>query len=520
MRLVKPTIVHDGPTGILTLTDDIGTTDFLPNCDLDAARDLLVEFQELKDSQGVALKDNYRVGPRNWYPAMVSNLFWYVFLPWVKYRPLAENALFHGAKYDFSSRGNFGGLISILEGLPHGGWKARLHEFLWRLGNRINVRRHHADLLFFRFALKDFRSVEIRATLKQLGVKTLEAVPANSILSILQSLWEGQPHYFFPQPNKRIHGNRFRREYELDDSDRARRALFTAAIRYMETTLTTCVLEEKEHRRMLKISGVRAFYGFDDVNTYFYSLFFAAKSLGLPTLGHQHGAYVKRHAGYMMEGIVPADLEWYDHVIVWGNYWREKMIREAPVHPPGRWIVGASKLKISYDKTTEEGSPRIPSNVLIPYEFLADTASVGRYISCLVELGYKVWFRARVDEDPAAQLDAYLLAPEIRDKVRMATGPLDENFLAGIDIIAGTMTTLIYELLPAEKIIWYLDTPYRHLYDLVEERLAHLIRLPDLRPPGQMPPELLTPTRIPADELFGNECLMETLGKHLVPLLN
>ena len=59
-------------------------------------------------------------------------------------------------------------------------------------------------------------------------------------------------------------------------------------------------------------------------------------------------------------------------------------------------------------------------------------------------------------------------------------------------------------------------TTFRHLFDLVEEGLAHLIRLDELRNPEQMPPEKLTPTCIPRERLFGAESLTDTLRKHVM----
>jgi hypothetical protein len=94
-------------------------------------------------------------------------------------------------------------------------------------------------------------------------------------------------------------------------------------------------------------------------------------------------------------------------------------------------------------------------------------------------------------------------------------GPLNGELLSKIDIVAGTMTTLVYELLPAGKIIWYLDTPYRHLQDLVEEGLAHRIRLEDIQPLGHMPTDLTTPTVASAEGFFGSETVEETLRKYL-----
>jgi hypothetical protein len=90
---------------------------------------------------------------------------------------------------------------------------------------------------------------------------------------------------------------------------------------------------------------------------------------------------------------------------------------------------------------------------------------------------------------------------------------LDDATLEKIDIVAGTMTTLIYELLPCNKIIWILETEYRHLEDLAEEGLAHKIRYADL---GRLNETFFTRTCLPAERLFGSEPLTDTLQKHVV----
>ena len=509
--------VFEGATGILKLLEGSQESMYYPCCDMDAARELLLEFQELKDSSGSPLKNNYRAAGHNWYPAMVSHLYWYLFIPWVKFRPLAIDLLEGKKSFKFSGGRQFQGLADLLAesrtGPPKKRFKVSFHDFLWRLNNRLTVSRRPWDLVFFRFAFHDFRSQEILAELNAKSLCVLEAVPAHGSRGILRSILGRKNHYYYAQPPRRTEGNQFRRQYPLQHLEFAKSSLFKAGIQLLETTLTACIRDTAMHQRNFRRAGIRLFYGFDDVNSYFFPLLFAARALGVPTIGHQHGAYVKRHAGYIMEQIAREDLEWYDRVIVWGDYWRNKMVHDAPVHPPERWVVGATKLKFAYSDlgTTESG--RVPKSILIPYEFLADTATIGKFITKFVEFGYEVWFRPRVDESLEAQIDAYQLQPPIRNALHIASGPLNDVFLAKIDIVAGTMTTLVYELLPANKIIWYLDTPYRHLFDLVEEGYAHLISLEDLPNP---PKEKLKPTKIEKEYLFSSQSISETLQANIL----
>ena len=86
--------VREGNTGILYLTGQDGKKDvYIPDYDLDKTRALLLEFQELRDGKGRCLKDNYRREGYNWFPTMVSYLYWHVFFRYVQYKPLVDNLI-------------------------------------------------------------------------------------------------------------------------------------------------------------------------------------------------------------------------------------------------------------------------------------------------------------------------------------------------------------------------------------------------------------------------------------------
>ena len=506
--------VREGSTGILQLGAGAESRRFIPNCDEDAARSLLLEFQELLNLTGTPLKSNYRADGFNWYPTMVSFLYWYVFWPFVKYEPLVREWAKGRSQFMWEGGGSFRTLIELLaDEKPKRPLKTRLHYFLMKWSNRAVLRHYPADLLFFRFARKDFRTVEIRKALEALGVRYLDVVPAPSIRELLSSLLRGGRDYHFSQPPRMDRGNRFGYRYPLDHLDPFKRKLFAAAIRAVETLITSCLVEYRDHERALRDCKAATFYGLDDVNAYVFPILYACRTRGMRTIGHQHGAYVKRHAAYRMEGIEASAFAWFDHVIVWGEYWREKMQRDSTAYPPDFFVVGSNKF--SSLPSSGQASDRHPKTVLVPYEFLANTTKVGRYIERLVELGYCVLFKARPDEELADQLEAYSLSPACRQQLKLAA-KLDADTMQEIDIVAGTMTTLIYEMLPYNKVVWVLDTEFRHLFDLVEEGMAHLIRLDDLLPPGQMPPAKLTRTCIPSERLFGVESLIDTLRNQVM----
>ena len=503
--------VREGNTGILQLGTGPESRRFIPNCDEDAARSLLLEFQELQNSGGVPLKSNYRAEGFNWYPTTVSFLYWYVFLPFVKYEPLVREWAGGKARFHWDGGGSFRTLIELLaDEKPKRPLKMRLHYLLMKWSNRVVLRRSPADLLFFRFARKDFRTVEIRKALDTLGVRYLDVVPAPSIRELLSSLLRGGRDYCFTQPPAMNRGNRFGHSYPLDHLDPLKRKLFAAAIRAVETSITSCLVEYHDHERALRRCKASTFYGLDDVNGYVFPILYACRTRGMRTIGHQHGAYVKRHAAYRMEGIEAGEFVWFDHVIVWGEYWREKMRRDSTAYPPDFFIVGSNKF--SSFPSSGETRHRHPKTVLIPYEFLANTAKIGKYMQKLLDLGYRVAFKPRPDDDLDEQLEAYCLPASYRERLTIMP-KLDEAALAEIDIVAGTMTTLLYELLPCNKVIWVLDTEFHHLDDLVEEHFAVRVRLADL---DKLDDSFFRPTRADAVSLFGKASLEETLRDHVL----
>ena len=500
----KIKILSEGNTGILDYREDDGPTrQFIPFYDLDAARELLLEFQELKDPHGVALKDNYIVGGRDWFPSAVSWLYWHFFYDYVKYQSLVDRKFRGEIEFEISFKGEFPDFLGILKrASPAPRWKLELLHALIGVQNRRVMKRHRYPVMFYRFAREDFRSVEIRRVLQDVAGDFVEALPCPNFRQVLESLKKNEPFYYYAAPPA---ARRFAFQYDLGGLPPEKRALFAAAVDCVDVTLSQYVREWKRHNRWLAGSAVKTCYGFDDVNGHCMPLLLAAKDHGIRTVAHQHGAYVKRHAAYIMEGIDPARYEWFDRLIVWGQYWKDKLQRDSNVHANRDIVVGANKFK--WDYSSGKGVVPGRKNVLVPYEFLTNTHAVGKFIAVMVANGYRVFFKPRSDENPTDQLRAYCLPEEMLNKITILE-KLTPEAMSEIDIIAATMTTLVYELLPYEKIIWILECEYKHLYDLVEEGYAHSISLGDFPNPA---PEKWSPCRISSENLFSNVSMQDTL---------
>ena len=86
--------VREGNTGILYFSNNNGYRErYIPDCDLDKAGELLIEFQELKEKRGKYIKDIYWDEGFNWFPTGTNDLFSTVFFPYIKYKPIVDKVL-------------------------------------------------------------------------------------------------------------------------------------------------------------------------------------------------------------------------------------------------------------------------------------------------------------------------------------------------------------------------------------------------------------------------------------------
>ena len=506
IRYVK---VREGNTGILYITEESGKQErYIPDYDLDKARNLLLEFQELKDTKGNVLKDNYRLDGYNWYPTMVSYLYWRLFFQYIKYKPLVDQAIDKEIDFEFGNQREFYRLINLIRGEDnYVSLKTKLFYNIVELNNLLVIKRNPAQLLFFRFSVNDFRSIEIKRTLDELQAEYIQVLPPTRIVDALKNLFRARPFYFLGGvSSKRV----FNQNYDLSEFDRYKAFLFGRTVDKLEWSISNFLVEYRKHLKLLQKTRIKTFYGLDDGDIF--PILYACQKNGIKTIGHQHGAYVRRRACVVKEAITRGGFRWFDKIIVWGDYWRDHVLRISNVYSPEMFVVGSNKL--SFDCGFSNSSNPKPKNILIPYEFLTNTYKIGRYMIKFMDLGYNVYFKPRTDEKLADQLEAYCLPQDYLNRINIVE-KIDNNLMANIDIIAGTMTTLIYELLPYKKIIWVLDTEYRHLEDLVEGGYAQKVRYEDL---DTLDESYFKRTEVDAHYFFNPETLRETLSKHVLSL--
>lgn len=504
--------VREGQTGILRLKDkDDREEQYVPSYDLDRARDLLLEFQEIEDAHKRSIKQNYWQYGVNWFPTVVNYLHGRVFMSYVKYAPLVKRMLNEEIEFIFEGSGDFSRLVQLLLGertpnVP----KAALFNSLVGWNNRRALRQRSAEVLFFRFGPDDFRTRAAKAALDELGAHYLEAFGAEKYL-LLRNPFRQASYYLYGGVSVE---NRFQRTYRLSRFDRDRRLVFSRAIEKIERIMSGFIREFEAHVRHLASTQIHTLYGIDDSQV-IYPLLYACQERGIRTVAHQHGAaYNKRHASYVMEGVDRREYRWFDTLIAWGPYWKERVIATCRGYPADHIVIGSDLYGDSFRFPIESQRRRngLPRNVLVPYEFLTNTCQVGRYVRKLMDLGYRIWFKPRTDENLNDQIDAYCLPVEYRHKLRIVES-ITPSLMEEIDIVAGTMTTLVYQLLPYHKIFWVFDTDYRYMDDLVEAGLAHRIRYEDL---DALNERFFVPTQVDPNYFFSPESLKETLSRYVL----
>ena len=374
------------------------------------------------------------------------------------------------------------------------------------------ARRGRAPILFFRFTPDDFRTEAARKAFDELGANYVEAIGIDKS-PLFDSLRRGGRQYIF---GRSIQQNKFKTVFDLSKLEAYKQALYAAAIDAMERKLSAFLAEYKIHRWILRQASFRVLYGIDDTQVIL-PLVYACQDAGIRTVAHQHGAaYHPWHASYVMENLNPEEIRWFDTLIVWGEHWKNRIARISRLIPAARIVVGGDLFGELFERGSERsmahaGDSRV---VLVPYEFLTSTYHVGLYVARLLDLGYDVWFKPRADEDLLRQIDAYCLPPGYQTRLRIVPR-LTPELMTRVDVVAGTMSTLLYQLLVFRKPIWLLETVEGSilLQDLVDLGWAHRIRYEDLDHLGDR--HFAAPD-LDVSYVTSRQSLRDTLAKHVV----
>ncbi|MBU1001287.1 MAG: hypothetical protein KKE73_02060 [Proteobacteria bacterium] len=470
-------LTGEGTSGIIELKGSGLSETYAPDNDLDRALELLFALYEVKNAQGSRLRDNYRLEGFNWLSTQVGNLYWRWLFRLVQYGPLLQRFEQENLCPRFRNKLNLARIWEVLHPEPKGLlkrlWANWQYEHILGRHNREIARTMGGKLLFYRYGPKDFRTREMLTHFEERGVE-FDFVYSPSQRLLKERAKQPHPCYFLhrKRPVKRL----FHNEYDLSGFEPWMQSALARVIERAEEQMSFAVWEYRRHLQDLAPNPPKLLFGLED-HQEIYPLLYACRTLGVPSIGYQFSMYARRQAAYTFEGWNPGEYDGFDKVITWGPYW-EKVIRKwSQVYPPGYYLPGANKHSYGYKRLD---SPSFDTrNILVPYEFWGNTRRIGQYMVKLMDLGYTVYFKFKPDERPRRQLDCYELPEAYRSRVVEVLEITDE-LMAEINIVAGGMTTLLYDLLPYGKHTWVLDTEFTLLDDLVEDGWAEKVRYEDL----------------------------------------
>ena len=515
--------IREGNTGILYITKDCGAEErYIPDYDLKESNRLLLEFYKLQSNDGKSIKDCFWKDGINWFPTTIALLHWHILYMYVKYKSFFERYPIEGYTYIFLNKGrlfSFVSLISLYSSGNLGGLrsclrllKKRFVLLLRKLHNKKILRKYpEKSLIFFSYGIKDFRTQYAKKILDDLRIEYVECAPLG-------------PYQFF--------GNFILRKplpilvpfQEISARDKKifcissglpllLKKVFHVAVYRIQDQIYDFQVTYSVLKEQLKDTQITKLYGIDDTN-HVYPIIYACQANGIKTIGHQHGAnYSPWDAPYSLQGFKQGEYKWFDTILVWGEFWKKHILSTSTCYTTEQIKVGTSLRPPHRPKSLDTCGIRGTKNILIPYEFLADTYLIGRYICALQDLGYIIYLKWRKDERLEDEIEAYCLNEE-REKKLIIVEDITNELMDKIDIVAASYSTIIFESLPYLKVIWILETKFVFREYLVEKGIAKKIRLEHLEEDIQRPISRVIDQKL-VDFVFSRDPLSSVLMREI-----
>jgi hypothetical protein len=262
--------------------------------------------------------------------------------------------------------------------------------------------------------------------------------------------------------------------------------------------------------RIFKLSGIKVILAIDSARDY-HEVILAAKFAGIPTYAFQHGHFTKYHVGWLMGASSSSRFIAPDILFVWSDYWKKELLRLGTYFTPDQLVVGGVRRVI--DEVRDEKSHHQKLGVLIPYEIEGYKDQIKKYIEKILACRDTViYFKTRSDIPKDKQFADYHLEPH----ERLQALPDIEPELHNIDVVAGTYSTFLYDMIQYNKPVAILETDSDYGEGMVTNGLARKITTKEnictvLHELKNMPESIRKELR---DKLFGKQLVFisETLS--------
>ena len=202
----------------------------------------------------------------------------------------------------------------------------------------------------------------------------------------------------------------------------------------------------------------------------------ACQQQGIRVCAFQHGHYTKYHYGWLDCCNTIGQIICPDTLFVWSTYWKQELLRIGTYFDEPQLVVGGkyrkevAQARAMFPAVSVEGGVKdIPIQVLVPYEIDAIKAEVIPYMRALAaHPEVTLLFKPRPDIPTAQQLSEY----ELEESGLVRVIDTVEPHLAAIDVVVGTYSTFLYDMLEHNIPVVYLTTSLDYGEGLVINGLA------------------------------------------------
>ena len=222
--------------------------------------------------------------------------------------------------------------------------------------------------------------------------------------------------------------------------------------------------------RWLRHMRTTQIFAIDDSRDYF-EIMHAALLTGVHTQAIQHGHITKYHVGWLKAEGVEGEIMMPEKIYVWSDYWKSEMIRLGTYFDGESIVVGGPKLLSRYELSKSHVKKSDAFTILVPHETDAPIELVREFIQKALECTHtKVIFKVRPGVNVQRQLNEYGAGAFSGEKFIISEDV--DSIINDVDVVVGTYSTLLYDLIAYEKPIGYLVSDFDYGEGLVVNGIA------------------------------------------------
>lgn len=226
--------------------------------------------------------------------------------------------------------------------------------------------------------------------------------------------------------------------------------------------------------KLFRILGTKKVLLIDD-RRYYHEIVLAAKIAHAQSTMFQHGSFTRYYVGQASYGISPERCVAPDFYGVWNEHWRKKLLSLNEIFgAQGRQIVITGKPTAT--TTHFNFSHRVDDEVctiLVPYETHARKDEIFSYIESFLKCSdMAVMFKLRRDHPMKEQLVQFGLQDLATSGGITVVSDISQENMAKVDVVVGTYSTLLTEMVEAGKPIGILQSSTSESEELIQDGLA------------------------------------------------